>query len=215
MIKGAIFDLDGTLLDSMGVWERVGEEYLRTLGRTPNEGLSSALRELTLEQAAEYLIDRYEIPLSVGETVDGIERTMEDAYVNGTRLKAGAAELLKKMRDSGVKICLATASDRELCDRVLERHGIKEYFCATVTCGELSTDKTEPLIYRTALSSLGTKKEETLVFEDALHAIVTAKNDGFRAVAVYDSCEPDPEEIKKHADVYITDFSDFDIDNIM
>ena len=209
MIKGAIFDFDGTLVDSMWIWDTLGEDYLRTLGKEPKENLTETFKTFTLKQAAEYYRAHYGVTLSVKEIVDGVNAMVEKYYENKVTLKHGVADFLNELSEKGVKMCVATVTDRYLVENTLERLGIRNYFSEIFTSAEIGSDKTSPEIYRAALRHLGTQKNETIVFEDAYHALITAKNDGFTVAAVYDQSETRQIEMKAEVDYYISDYSRF------
>ncbi|MBQ7951329.1 MAG: bifunctional hydroxymethylpyrimidine kinase/phosphomethylpyrimidine kinase [Clostridia bacterium] len=209
MIKGAIFDLDGTLIDSMFIWDTVGEDYLKSLGIVPNENLTEIFRTFTLEQAAEYYRQHYNVQLSVQEITEGINHMVEETYRTKVLLKTGVTDCLIRLQRAGIKMCIATVTDRPIVEDVTKRLGIREYFSEIFTCAEVGCSKETPEIYRQARNHLGTKKTETIVFEDVLHALKTAKKDGFKVAAVYDSHEPRQEEMKAISDYYITDFGSF------
>ena len=209
MIKGAIFDFDGTLVDSMFIWDTFGEDYLRTLGKEPKENLTETFKTFTLEQAAEYYREHYGVTLSVGEIVDGVNEMVSEIYRTKVALKNGVLEFLRDLRSKGVKMCVATVTDRPIVEDVLNRLGIRDFFTEIFTCAEVGHNKETPHIYRAALEVLGTSKEETVVFEDALHALMTAKNDGFTVAAVYDKHEAKQIEMRSEADYYISDYERF------
>lgn len=207
MIKGAIFDVDGTLLDSMHIWDTIGEDYLRSLGYEPEERLNEKFKRLSLQQAAEYYRSAYGVPLSVQEICDDVNRWIDAFYRNEAQLKPGAAGFIQRLAGMGVKLCIATATDEYLVEAALERCGILRYFSGLYTCTGVGSGKDEPYIYRAALDHLGTLKQETLVFEDALYALKTAKDDGFAAAAVYDCHEREQQKLQTLADYYISDYS--------
>ena len=206
MIKGAIFDFDGTLVDSMFIWDTFGEDYLRSLDIEPRENLAEAFKTFTLEQAAEYYREHYGVALSVNEIVDGVNEMVAKLYRTKVTLKDGVRDFLEALKSQGVKMCVATVTDRPIVEDVLNRLGIRDFFTEIFTCAEVGYNKETPHIYRTALEVLGTKKDETVVFEDALHALMTAKNDGFPVAAVYDKHELRQTEMKENSDYYITDY---------
>lgn len=214
MLKGAIFDLDGTLLDSMFIWDTIGEDYLRTLGKEPHENLKEAFMTLTLEEAAEYYREHYGVTLSVKEIVDGVNAMVEGIYRTKVTPKSGVTDYLRLLKDNGVKMCIATVTDRYLVEETLERLGILHYFSGIFTCAQVGYGKDKPIIYRKALEQLGTPKEDTYVFEDALYALKTARADGFPTVGVYDRHENRQDELKNLADYYIRDFADPVLKNI-
>ena len=208
MIKGAIFDLDGTLLDSMFIWDTIGEEYLRSLGKEPHEDLKETFMTLTLEEAAEYYREHYGVTLSVKEIVDGVNAMVEQTYRTKVTLKPGIAEYLAWLKENGVRMCVATVTDRYLVEETLERLGVRHYFSEIFTCAEVGFGKDKPIIYQKALEHLGTEKSDTYVFEDLPFALNTAKTDGFPTVGVYDRHEVHQDELKELADYYIFDFTD-------
>ena len=206
MIKGAIFDFDGTLVDSMFIWDTFGEDYLRTLGKEPKENLTEVFKTFTLEQAAEYYRKNYGVTLSVEEIVDGVNDMVAEIYRTKVTLKSGVLEFLRDLQSKGVKMCVATVTDRPIVEDVLCNLGIHDFFTEIFTCAEVGYNKETPHIYRVALEALGAKKDETVVFEDALHALITAKKDGFKVAAVYDRHERNQTQMKENGDYYITDF---------
>ena len=208
MLKGAIFDLDGTVLDSMFIWDTIGEDYLRTLGKEPREDLKETFMTLTLEEAAEYYREHYGVTLSVREIVDGVNAMVEGIYRTKVTLKPGIEEYLRWLKENGVKMCVATVTDRYLVEETLQRLGIRRFFSEIFTCAEVGFGKDKPIIYRKVLEHLGTAKEETYVFEDSLFALKTAKADGFPTVGVYDRHEERQDELQNLADYYIRDFAD-------
>ena len=209
MVKGAIFDLDGTLIDSMFIWDAFGEDYLKSFGIEAKENLAEVFKTFTLEQAAEYYRNHYNIKLSVKEIVEGINDMVAEIYRTKVVLKPGISDFLKSLQTAGVKMCVATVTDKPIVEDVLKRLNIYEYFSGIFTCAEVGYNKETPEIYREALKHLGTEKTETVVFEDVFHALKTAKKDGFKIAAVYDSHEPRQKEMKEISDYYITDFDSF------
>ena len=206
MIKGAIFDLDGTLLDSMSIWDTIGEDYLRSLGIEPRENLAETFKTFTLEESADYYRTHYGVTLSVEEIINGVNGMIEDFYRNTVSLKKGVSEFLERLSKDGVKMCVATVTDKYLVEAALTRLSVRQYFGEIFTTAEVGCDKNKPTIYRTALDHLGTPKSETVVFEDTLHALMTAKNDGFPVAAVYDEHESRQTEMKANGDYYITNY---------
>ena len=209
MIKGAIFDLDGTLIDSMFIWDTIGEDYLKSFGIEPKENLAEVFKTFTLTQAAEFYRNHYGIGLSVREIVDGINNMVAEIYRTKVTLKPGVRDFLKRLQSLGVKMCVATVTDRHIAEDVLKRLNVRDCLSEIFTCAEVGCNKQTPEIYRQALKHLGTPKTETVVFEDAVHAFKTAKEDGFKVAAVYDFHESKQEEMKQLSDYYITDFESF------
>ena len=209
MIKGAIFDLDGTLIDSMFIWDVLGKDYLKSFGIEPKENLTEIFKTFTIEQAAKYYRNNYGIKLSIQEIIEGINNMVAEIYQTKVILKPGVSDFLKRLQRAGVKMCVATVTDRPIVEDVLKRLNVRGYFSEIFTCAEVGFSKETPDIYRQALKHLGTEKAETVVFEDVLHALKTAKDDGFKVAAVYDAHEPKQDKIKEISDYYITDFGSF------
>lgn len=206
MIKGAIFDVDGTLLDSMEIWEEVGVRYLKKQGMEPQPGLSKLLFPMTVEEAACYMKETYHLRQSTDQIIEGILDTVRDFYYYEAPLKPGVQEFLEKMKQSEIPMVIATSSEKDHIEAAFQRLGIAHYFGRIFTCSEVGVGKSQPLVYQKAAEYLGTKPGETCVFEDVLHAIQTAKKAGFYTVAVYDRFSgEDQEEIKKTADLYYVD----------
>lgn len=209
MIKGAIFDVDGTLLDSMEIWEDVGARYLRRIGAEPEENLSEILYPMTMAEGAEYVKERYQLPFALDEIIRGVLDTVRDFYFYEAPAKPGVKELLSWMKKKHILIAAATASDREHIEAAFERLGIDRYFGRIFSCAEVGAGKRHPLIYERAADYLEAKPGEILVFEDALYALMTAKHAGFRTAGVYDRfSEKDQEELKRQADVYLRNLTD-------
>ena len=210
MIKGAIFDVDGVLLDSMGIWDDLGARYLRSLGRIPEEGLNKILFSMSMEQGAEYLNEHYGLNKSVKETVDGIGRMLEDYYFYEVLLKPGAKEVLEFLKSKNIKMAAATSSPRTHIEKALSRNGLLGYIDKIYTTSEVGVSKHSPDIYNLAADFLKTKSEETLVFEDSLYALKTAKEAGFVTVGVFDEKgESNQAELENQADLYLKKLDDF------
>lgn len=210
MIRGAIFDLDGVLLDSMAVWNDLGVRYLKKRDIEPEDGLSQILFSMSMEQGADYLKAQYYLPDTPQEILAGIEQMIRDFYFYEVQPKEGAEELLEFLQEQKVKMIAATSSPREHVTKALQRTGLYDYLQQIYTTGEVGVSKHEPRIYQLAAESLGAKPEETLVFEDSLYALKTAKKAGFRAIGVYDADgETDQEGVRQTGEVYITSLSEF------
>lgn len=210
MIQGAIFDLDGTLLDSMFIWDTIGEVYLRSLGMEPKEDLRETFKTFSLEQSAMYYREHYGVTLSVEEIINGVNDMVEDYYIKTVPLKPGVKEFLMKLQDYGVKMCIATVTDRHLVEAALKRCGVREFFSEIFTCAQVGSSKEKPVIYRVAREHLGTDKTQTIVFEDAFYALKTAKEDGFVVAAVYDGHEDNQKDMKLISNFYIENFTNID-----
>jgi HAD superfamily hydrolase (TIGR01509 family) len=207
-IRLAIFDFDGTLFDSMFVWEEAGKNFLESLGKEPKPNTQEAIRTMSMAQSAQYIKAEYGLDMSPEEIIAGIDKTLENCYVNLVQPKPGIPQLLQELKACGVSICIATATDRYLIEAALKRCGLPGYFDAIFTCDEVGAGKDNPLIFRKALEHFGEGRNTTVIFEDSLHAAKTAKADNFKVAAVYDKSEKEQDELKKIADFYIQSFED-------
>ena len=207
MLKGAILDFDGTLFDSMFIWDTAGEVYLRSIGIEPKEDLQKVLKPMSLLQSATYIREKYRLSLTEKEIMDGINRTVEDFYFHTVQPKEGVIEFLEQMKKQGVRMCIATATDRYQAQAALNRCGMEAFFSEIFTCTDVGHGKDEPIIFQKAMEYLGTTKADTVVFEDACHAAKTAKADGFIVVTVFDSHERKQEELHSVSDCFIENFT--------
>lgn len=201
-IKGAIFDVDGTLLESMGIWNDVGERYLRARGLTPEPGLGKILFPMSLEEGADYIIAHYDVTESREEIIAGVLQIVEYFYMHEVELKPGVREMLSDLKEKNIPMVVATTNVRSQIEEAFQRLGILDYFEKMFTCSEVGSGKSDARIYEEAAKCLQTKPNETLVFEDALHAAETAKRAGFLVVGLYDEASrANWEEIQKLTDI--------------
>lgn len=207
-MQGAIFDMDGTLLDSMEGWATAGECYLRRRGIEPRCGEADCLLYQGMIGAAEHFQQEYGIAEDVQTIIDGINAEVAEFYQTQATALEGVHEFLEMLKTRGVKMCVATATDRCLAQPTLERLGLMPYFDRLFTCTELRTDKTTSFIYDTATAFMGTPKEATWIFEDASYAVRTAKTAGYPVCAIYDRFEKRADYLKTTADLYITNYGE-------
>ncbi len=205
LINGIIFDADGTLIDSMGMWRNLGERYLRSIGVEPEMNLSRRLFAMSFEHGIEYLRERYALEASCEEIKAEILRMIRDFYVNDVALKSGVREMLDAIRfDLKIPMTIATAGERNLLEAALSRLEIMGYFAAIFTCGELDTTKHDDKIFLECAKFMGTRISETLVFDDALFALEAAKRAGFLLAGVEDfSSVHDWQRIERICDLYV------------
>ncbi|MGI6084207.1 MAG: HAD family hydrolase [Acetivibrionales bacterium] len=209
MIEGAIFDLDGTILDSMPVWDNAGGMFLNSIGIKAEPGLAKVMFSMSMTEGAEFLKERYRLDMDVDLIIAGINHTIEDFYYYRVQLKEGVEQFLKNMRQAGIKMVIATGSDRHIVERALERLNVMDCFDRIFTCTEIGSGKEKPDIYLAAAGHMGTIPKYTWVFEDVLFAIKTAKSAGFRTVGVYDASSIDSlDEIKSTCDIYLEKLDD-------
>lgn len=212
MIKGAIFDVDGTLLDSMFIWDELGSRYLESLKLVPEENLSDILFPMTLEESSSYLKKRYKILKSEEEIRDEIVSILKEFYIYEVKLKSGAISCLEMLKEHHIPMVITTIGDVELIQSALSRLGIDSYFQEILTCEQYHTTKHTSLIYQKACECLNLPCSNVIVFEDVLHAIISAKEAGCYVVAMEDeSSKKDRTKIVEVADEYLTDFSQFQL----
>ena len=210
MIKGVIFDVDGVLLNSMPVWENLGELYLDHLGIEAEKNLGETLFEMSLEEAADYLISHYNLEKTVEEVVQGLNKEVEDYYAKRVPLKEGVRQYLEEFRERKIPMVIATTGDRKNAEAALKRLKVFSYFEGIFTASEIGSGKNQPDLYFAAALQLDTDPGQTWVFEDAWHAIRTAKSAGFKTVAVYDKAnDKNLGQIWNHADIYLPDLLNF------
>ncbi len=188
-MQGVIFDLDGTLLDSMPLWRMAARTYLlNDHGIYADESLADEVLKLTITEAAELLKTRYSLSAGTAEIVAGVNGVMEEGYFGTIKPMPGAEELLKALALRGVPAAIATATDRYLVEGVLSRLGWGGYFRCVCTCTEAGAGKREsPAVYDAAMAGFGGERRNTAVAEDSAHAALTAKNAGYRVVGVGDA----------------------------
>ena len=210
MIRGAIFDIDGTLLDTMSVWKDVGRKYLVDQGISDTEpGLGEKLFSMSMEESAEYMRVRYLPEKTAGEIMKDIIGIMDKFYRYEAAMKPGVKELLEWMNERKILMALATAGDASLAEAALRRNGIWHYFQKIFTCTEEGSTKHKPDIYLKAAEYIGSPVSETAVFEDILYAAETAEKAGFVVIGVEDVGSRDQEEeMKKHCICYCRNIYD-------
>lgn len=212
MIKGAIFDVDGTLLDSMEIWEDVAIRYLKSIGVEAEPDLPEVMFTMSLPEGAAYVKEHYRLTQETDEIIKGVLDIIRNYYEETAPLKPGVTKILEELSGKRIPMTVATSNNKEEVEAAFKRLGIASYFSRIFTCEEVGAGKTRPDIYMKAAEYMGTRPEETVIFEDVLHAIRTAKKAGFLAVGLYDEAsKADQEEIKKEADWYAKSMEGLDI----
>lgn len=209
-MKGVIFDVDGVLLDSMEVWEHLGELYLKELGITPEEHLSETLAVLSMEEGAEYLVQHYGLPSAPAQVVEEVVLLIRDAYEKWIPARKGVEEFLEGFSRKQIPLVIATSGNRENAVLALKRLGLVEYFSEIFTCTGVGKGKNQPDIYLAAADFLHAEPEEIWVFEDALHALITAGKAGFHTVGVWEKTQRGAKaRIQETAEIFLECFEDF------
>ncbi|MCI5820895.1 MAG: HAD family phosphatase [Elusimicrobia bacterium] len=203
-VDAVIFDMDGTLLNTLGAWKNSTSNFLRSRGIEPPENIDAEMAALSLLEGARVLKERYGFKESPEELLEEVLATVRKFYEEDAMPKPGVPGVLQALKKQGIKICVATASNREFAEAAFKRTGLMEYIDFIITCDEVGVGKHNPLVYETALKKLGTNRKRTLVVEDALYALQTAKKAGFPTAGVY---ETSAEQAAFRADAnYCVDF---------
>jgi HAD superfamily hydrolase (TIGR01509 family) len=186
MRKGAIFDVDGTLLDSMPIWENASERFLEELGIEAEPGLNEIMFRMSLDEGAAYLRSAYNLAMTDQEIKEGVLGVIRDFYFYQAQPKPGAAEFLERMKERGIPMYIATSNNREHVRAAFERLGLYDYFEGLITCEEAGAGKDAPVIFMLASERMGLTPPDIFVFEDVIHAVRTANRAGFVTVGVFD-----------------------------
>lgn len=203
-IKAAIFDADGTLLDSMGQWNLVPYKYVKLLGVAADENIAEKLFTMTISEAAEFIIDEYELSVTVEEAVEGMDAIIREFYKNDVKLKDGAGELLEFFKSRGIPMVIGTSTDRDCIEVGLERTGISAYFDRIYTSTEVGKSKEKPDLFIQAMEFMESSPDETIVFEDGLYSLRTAATLGMKTVGIFDEVSlSNQKELKELADLYV------------
>lgn len=202
-----LFDLDGTLIDSNGVWTQIDLDFLGARGLPYSREYSEAVSHVTYQDAAQYTKDCFGLNESVDEIMQIWSDMALDAYAHRIPLKDGVSEYLEQEIRKGEQLAIVTSCMDHLCRAVLERHGIRDLFCQITTVREVTRDKKFPDIYLLAAQKAGVSPAKCTMYEDSPSAMKGARNAGMRVVGVYDPFFAAHEaEMKRFCDGYISSF---------
>jgi len=208
-MKAAIFDLDGTLLDSMPAWQNVGSNYLIAQGITPPEGLEEKLKTMSFRISAEYFVNEFTLDSTVEDLMTYWMDAVAHHYHTTIELKPFVIDYLDQLRLHGVRMCVATASDKQLAEAALARLGILNCFEFVITVDEVGKSKEFPDIFLEAARRLNCPPHECVVFEDSLHALLTLRETEFTAWGVHDaSAEAELDRVQKLCNRFIWSFAE-------
>lgn len=189
MIKGFIFDADGTILDSMDFWDQTVINLIEHTGIIPDDNLTEILTPMSMLEGAEYIKNKYNLNVSIEEIIERENRIVNDFYSNSVKMRDGTKELLQFLNTLNIPMVIASATDRHLIESALKHLKIFDFFAGIFSCSDTGKGKSSPEIYFTASDFIGTKPNETIVAEDSLQALTTAKNAGFKTLALFDSTQ--------------------------
>ncbi len=205
-MKGLIFDLDGTLLDSMPVWNHLLDHMLRSKGITPPADLLDRTKTLGLESCTELVLNEFHLADDPAVVYQMFQDEMEYQYCNHIPLKPGVRELLNAVHGK-LPMAVATATSRNLVEKALAYHGLTDYFQSVTTVAEAGIGKHDPKVFLMAAEKLQLPVENCVVFEDSLTAIRSANAAGFTTVAIYEESNlHEQETLKQESHHYITSF---------
>ena len=208
-IEGAVFDLDGTLLDSSWVWEKVDEKFLGDRGFQVPDDYVDEISPLGAERAAVYTIERFGLNEDKDDIVREWIEMAKKEYATEVVCKPYAKEFLEELHKLNIKMAVATSSDRELFMKTLEREGILKYFQKIVTVDEVERGKGYPDIYEEAARRIKVNPHKCLVFEDILAGVTGASLGEFNVVAVFDEkSKHNWEKIKSISKYSINDYKE-------
>ncbi|HHU73489.1 MAG TPA: HAD family phosphatase [Clostridiales bacterium] len=207
-IDAVIFDLDGTLVDSMWMWKTIDIEYLDRFGIEFPEDLQDHIEGMSFSETAVYFKNRFNLPDSLDQIKSDWNQMAWDKYANEVPLKEGALDLLKFLKEQQIPAGIATSNSRELVDLIIEKHKIKDFFTSIRTSCEVAKGKPSPDIYLLVAKDLQVEPSRCLVFEDVIQGVMAGKNANMKVCAVYDEfSEKDDEQKRRFADYYVQSFS--------
>jgi HAD superfamily hydrolase (TIGR01509 family) len=206
-IDAVIFDLDGTLIDSMWMWESIDVEYLSRFGIEMPCDLQRQIEGMSFSETAVYFKERFQLSDSLDQIKDCWNKMAWDKYYYEVYLKDGVNDFLNYLKNQSVSAGIATSNSRQLVDLIISKHQLKDYFISIRTSCEVAKGKPSPDIYLRVAQDLQVQPGRCLVFEDVIQGIIAGKNAGMKVCAVYDEfSEKDRKEKIKLADYYVNSF---------
>ncbi len=204
-VKGLIFDFDGTLVDSLKLWEEVDVDFLSARGLECPEDLQRSIEGMGLRDCALYFQRRFSLTESVESMIAEWSTMVKEKYFS-LPWKEGSIEFLSYAKDKSYPMALATSNQKDLVAEILEHRGLTHIFSAIATSDLVGAPKPEPDVFLEAARQIGMDAKDCIVFEDTFSGIEGAKRAGMRTIAVYDSHMGNWEEVRDHADHHIYDY---------
>lgn len=208
-IDAVIFDLDGTLIDSMWMWKTLDIEYLKQYHITPPDSLQREIEGMSFSETAHFFKNKFHLKDSVEKIKEDWNRMAFEKYANEVPFKKGAREFVEFLKGRNIKTGIATSNSKELVEAVMEKHKSSQLFDSIHTSCEVKKGKPAPDIYELVASDLNVNPHKCLVFEDVIHGILAGRNAGMKVCAVYDDYTKNDDSRKKElADYYINSFAE-------
>lgn len=209
-IEALIFDMDGTMIDSMRIWQEIDDEYIEKYHLTEPDNFHEGMEGLSYTETAEYFLKVFpELPKTVEELKEEWHEMALYKYAHEMQLKDGLERLLRSVRSRGMLVGIATSNDRRLVEACLHGMGVEELFDTISTSCEVKKGKPAPDVYLNAAGNLGIAPEKCLVFEDVPMGILAGKNAGMKVCAVDDWFSAGQIQRKKElADYYIRNYNE-------
>ena len=208
-IKACIFDLDGTLVDSMWMWPEIDAEYLERLGFEYYDNLKNEIEGISFHETAVYFKNKFSISDSVEKICKDWEDMAYDKYKYEVKEKPGCKKFLEHLRSKGIKMGIATSNKRSMVDVVLKSLNMKDFFEVITTSDEVKRGKPAPDVYLATANLLNVEPKNCLVFEDVVAGIMAGKSAGMKVCAIEDDFTKEVRQKKKElSDYYIVDYSE-------
>jgi len=207
--EAIIFDLDGTLIDSMWIWKQIDIDFLEKRNIVLPDDLQKDIEGMSFTETAHYFIERFALNESLEEIQREWNEMAKQFYSNHIPLKEQVFEVIQYALTKGIKLGIGTSNSRELLHEVMEAHGLTSWFESVRTSCEVAKGKPSPDIFLKVAEDLKVNPEKCLVFEDTHAGVMAAKNAGMTVYAIYDDLSaPYMAVIKRDADAYINSFSE-------
>ena len=209
MFRAAIFDMDGTLLDSMGVWKNLTRKFMNDRNLNVTDAEIEIYKDMTMEESMPAIKEKFNLPDTVDALKEEFNRLGYNEYMYNIKSKPYAKEYLKKLKEQDIKVAIATSGYKELCQGALKRLDMLKFIDAFAFSSEVNVNKSNPNVYLLAAKRLGIDPKDCMVFEDILMGINGAKRAGMKTTAIYDfTNENDTDLLKATADIYIKTFKE-------